>query len=347
MTLEQAGINGNRNERTTSTAKSAIHLTTSDICMREREEFWREVVCKNFVDIEFTSRVGPEFSAELHANDLGGMIISRVEASAHTVRSGMRRSPREDSIYAIAMLSGGARIEQDAREVFLRPGDFTFCDATRPHHLAFNQSMNMLIVHIPRARLRDSVAGLEHCTARHVNGSAGVGAVVSSYMRVMASQLEQGTLSNQAELAECTFDLLSAAISSVRPDGILPSRSRALSLSRVKDFIEQHLSAPNLNADAISIGVGLSARYINTLFDDEGASNSLLRYVWARRLEQCRRDLGNPAHLGHRVSDIAHRWGFNDHSHFSRAFRARFKLSPRQFREQEMSKENLSRLNLP
>jgi AraC-like DNA-binding protein len=151
---------------------------------------------------------------------------------------------------------------------------------------------------------------------------------------VLASQAQETTLPNQAGLAACTFDLLATAISSVRPDGALQSRSRSLSLYRVKEFIEQHLADPTLNTDAISLGVGLSPRYINKLFDDEGASSSLLRYVWARRLEHCRRDLSDVAHLGHRVSDIALRWGFNDLSHFSRAFKARFNVSPRQFRDQ-------------
>jgi AraC-like DNA-binding protein len=105
-------------------------------------------------------------------------------------------------------------------------------------------------------------------------------------------------------------------------------------LCRVKEFIEHHLADPSLNTDAISRGVGLSPRYINKLFDEEGSSSSLLRYVWARRLEHCRRDLSDVAQIGHRVSDIALRWGFNDFSHFSRAFKARFNMSPRQFRDQ-------------
>lgn len=37
-----------------------------------------------------------------------------------------------------------------------------------------------------------------------------------------------------------------------------------------------------------------------------------------------------PLHKGKRISEIALRWGFNDLSHFSRAFRQRFGCAPRE-----------------
>jgi AraC family transcriptional activator of tynA and feaB len=339
-----AGTTGNVVGSAGSPDDSTIHLTTDNIGPRERAEFWRETVCRNFVDVELTTKLAPDFSAELTSRKMGDLRISAVNASPHAVRSKLRDTSgsRENCIYAIAMLEGGGLFEQDGREAFLFPGDLTFYDATRWHQLAFNQHTQMLLIHLSRSRLRECVPGLEQCTTRRVNGGSGVGAVVSTYIRTLSSRIEETSLSNRIELAECTFDLLAAALSSVRPDGALPSRSRSLSLYRVKEFIEQHLADPTLNADAISLGVALSPRYINKLFEDEDSSSSLLRYVWARRLEHCRRDLSDPARLGHRVSDIALRWGFNDLSHFSRSFKARFNLSPREFRDQALRGAKLS-----
>jgi AraC-like DNA-binding protein len=80
----------------------------------------------------------------------------------------------------------------------------------------------------------------------------------------------------------------------------------------------------------ISRYAGLSARYINNLFEDE--ETSLMRYVWRRRLENCRKELVNPVYAEHRISDIAFRWGFNDAAHFSRAFKQHFGCNPREIR---------------
>jgi AraC family transcriptional activator of tynA and feaB len=117
------------------------------------------------------------------------------------------------------------------------------------------------------------------------------------------------------------------AAASVRPPDINGFRSCSLTLHRVKDFVERHLADPDLNAALVASAVGLSSRYVNDLFEDEGTS--LMRHVWRRRLEKCRKDLQDPAHVGHRVPEIAFRWGFNDLLHFSRAFRQRFGSTPR------------------
>jgi AraC family transcriptional activator of tynA and feaB len=119
----------------------------------------------------------------------------------------------------------------------------------------------------------------------------------------------------------------------VRPVDYALSGSRTLAINRIKAFIEQKLADSAINATLIASSVGLSSRYINSLFADEGTS--LMRYVWKRRLENCRKDMLDPVHAGHRLSDIAFRWGFNDLSHFSRAFKQRFGCSPREFRHVE------------
>ncbi|MGO9845513.1 MAG: helix-turn-helix domain-containing protein, partial [Methylocella sp.] len=55
--------------------------------------------------------------------------------------------------------------------------------------------------------------------------------------------------------------------------------------------------------------------------------------MFSRRLENCRKDLLSQSRTGQRVSDIALRWGFNDFSHFSRAFKQSFGHAPRDYRQ--------------
>ena len=58
----------------------------------------------------------------------------------------------------------------------------------------------------------------------------------------------------------------------------------------------------------------------------------MARWVRERRLENCRRDLEDPA-LGHRgVQAIAHHWGFEDPAHFSKIFKAAYGEPPGQYR---------------
>jgi AraC-like DNA-binding protein len=56
------------------------------------------------------------------------------------------------------------------------------------------------------------------------------------------------------------------------------------------------------------------------------------RYIWQCRLDRCALRLRDLAWAQASISTIALEHGFNDLSHFSRAFRERFGKSPRDYR---------------
>jgi AraC-like DNA-binding protein len=64
------------------------------------------------------------------------------------------------------------------------------------------------------------------------------------------------------------------------------------------------------------------------LFED--APESISGTIRSLRLERSARDLAQPH--GPTIMEVALRWGFNDSSHFSRLFKRRFGVCPREFR---------------
>lgn len=180
------------------------------------------------------------------------------------------------------------------------------------------------------------MAGVEHCTALRIPGYRGVGAVTANFINNTVRQIPLLNPSEFAALSEHFLDLFTVSLASVRPQSYTLTRSRSVSLARVKQFVERYLIDSDLDTPKIVIGTGLSARYLNNLFGDE--DTSLMRYVWHRRLDCCHQDLQNPVYNGRRISEIALKWGFNDLSHFSRAFRKRFGSSPREIYFNQTSK---------
>lgn len=308
-----------------------IKYSTNDLPSHERRDWLREIIGREYANVEITPPSNGCLFNEMTIYPWDTLRLSVIRSSEITIE----RLPREpdlicqDAYFAVVHLAGDYLLQQNGRDVFLQPGDMTLYDATLPHRIRCSRNFSKLIVSIPRPLLRDRIAGIEHCTALRIPGNAGIGSVTANFIRSSANQAGQLNTHELSALSGYSLDLLTMALASVRPANFNLSRSRSIALNRVKDFIERNLSDSAMNPALVAGGTGLSPRYINTLFNDE--DTSLMRYIWQRRLENCRKDLLDPVHAGHRISDIAFRWGFNDLSHFSRAFKQQFACSPREF----------------
>jgi acetamidase/formamidase/AraC-like DNA-binding protein len=116
--------------------------------------------------------------------------------------------------------------------------------------------------------------------------------------------------------------------------------TQAANLHRLCQTIERKLDDPDLTPARVAQAEGISERYMQKLF--EGSGSSFTHYLRERRLQRTSVELSNPAEAHHSISEIAYRNGFNDSAHFSRAFRHRFGLSPREFRQQEIERGAVS-----
>jgi len=71
--------------------------------------------------------------------------------------------------------------------------------------------------------------------------------------------------------------------------------------------------------------------YVQKLLHNVG--QGFAGYVRDCRLERCRADLADRCLGSLSITEICFRWGFNDAAHFSRSFRARYGLAPKDFRK--------------
>ena len=122
---------------------------------------------------------------------------------------------------------------------------------------------------------------------------------------------------------------LLAAVAGLRPTSL--SETRSLLLSRIRFHVLAQLSDQTLSVATVAAAFGMTSRAVSALFADNGAT--LSRYVWAQRLERCRKALQEPALAGRSITAIAFANGFSDFAHFSRALRRRYGASPREWRQ--------------
>ncbi len=92
------------------------------------------------------------------------------------------------------------------------------------------------------------------------------------------------------------------------------------------------MAIPILHRCGVAEACKMTPRYLHHLFANE--SETVARYILRRRLEECSRELTVAAQRGRTVTAIAFDYGFNSPTHFGRVFRARFGITPREYRRE-------------
>jgi len=163
--------------------------------------------------------------------------------------------------------------------------------------------------------------------------------LTSAFTRLLAGVTESLDSVAEGDWAVIEQPLIEFAVGIVQRfarEAARPSTSTAQTnlLQRVYQTIERRLDEPDLTLARLAQAEGISERYLQKLFETSGDTFS--HYLRERRLQRSRADLANPTISGVSVTEIAYRSGFNDAAHFSRAFRDRFGLAPRAFRQREV-----------
>ncbi len=165
--------------------------------------------------------------------------------------------------------------------------------------------------------------------------------VFSRTLESAARNLETLSDTEWAAVAQSLADLLPTFVRQLMPaTDAGATATRAAILHRLCQTIERRLDDADLTPARVAEAEGISERYLQKLF--EGSGSSFTHYVRERRLQRASAELSSPAEAHHSISEIAYRNGFNDSAHFSRAFRHRFGLSPREFRQQELERASAS-----
>ncbi len=109
----------------------------------------------------------------------------------------------------------------------------------------------------------------------------------------------------------------------------VPKGGNSLEAS-VLTFVRQRLTDPELSARQIADAHAISVRYLYKILSGSGIS--LGAWIRDQRLELCRVALEDDGERDRTIAAIAHGAGFGDLTHFSRAFKKAYGVTPRDYR---------------
>jgi AraC-like DNA-binding protein len=309
-----------------------VRLSTDTVAEGERVAYWRDAVCDTFVELECDATRTSRFFGSLTSRQAGAIQYSQVQsAPQHVARTRHKISQSGLDYFLLSLQTGGQGvIEQDGRTAVLRVGDFALYDTTRPYDLWFEDRFSQLVLRLPRRILTERVFDAEQFTALRIDGSTGAGRVASVFFRQLHRELAHVAGASVEQLHASGVDLLATAFSEQTGALATLSEPHRVLKHRICTYIDRHLSDVELSCESIASAHGISERYLRKLFAAGPMSAS--ERIWSRRLNQAKRDLIDPM-LRHRtVTSIGYDIGFKDPAHFSRAFKARFGVTPTAWR---------------
>lgn len=307
------------------------HFSTDSASNDERPQLFQSEMHRLFsVSLAVRPSSTRPLSAHMSAYRGRNLRFAALRFSPHTTRSLPAFESSDARLLVSVHKEGVVMVSQGGRESRIEPGDLFVLDPARPFDIETgNISSNS--IYLPTSAVRALVPQIDQLTALPIRGEQGAGAV----FRAAADEL----VARAGELDEATADrigealpylLVPALAALAGRTSVLPGALRQLHKRRILQFVRDHLSDPALDAHGIAAGVGLSPRHVYELFADE--REPLMKRVWSERLDHCRRDLEDPLLRRRTVGEIAYSWGFSDVSHFSRAFKQRFDITPRDCR---------------
>ncbi|HEY7102789.1 MAG TPA: helix-turn-helix domain-containing protein [Mycobacteriales bacterium] len=308
---------------------------THDPLREQRVERVRLGICETIVPFDLRVGADEDCRAEIHSLDLG--MIRIVCAAGDSLEGEVFRTPRlirasdPDLCKIDVQVRGRGVLEQDDRQAELGPGAFSFVDLSRPCQLAGGLD-GVAAVMFPRSLLPLRYRDTKQLAGVRFDPDEPNSALVGLLVGKVAGNLDEHVTPANVRIGGAIFDLIVAALS-VRLDRVdaVPADTRLRALGwQVKSFIEAQLGDPALTPGRIAAAHHISLRYLYRIFEAE--HTSVGSWIRGRRLDHCRRDLTDPALAGRAVSAIGARWGFVDATHFTRAFKTAYGVTPGDYR---------------
>lgn len=224
--------------------------------------------------------------------------------------------------------------QTSAEPLNIAAGDIMLLDPAQAWRIELDTDFRAMLVKLESASFILRLVRTGSQELNRISTRVGVGAVCLNLIQSVSDELAHIGRDELPPIEATLIELLVACLSHKSQDAkekAEDSTSVQLAhLRRVCRTVESHLGDAELQIDEIARLEGLSTRYIQKLF--KVSSTSFTEYLKSRRLERCRLDLGNPALAHFSISELCYRWGFNDAANFSRAFSARFGISPKAYR---------------
>jgi AraC-like DNA-binding protein len=293
----------------------------------EGEEGWQDSMARLY--IPFRARAQPQpserFDAHVSRTTLGDAALVDYSCGRAHGRRGRREiaATSDDLVGILIMRRGSLGLTLNGSSMLLAPGQVVVWDGSQPGSFDALGAIEKRTLVVPRVRLRAAFPPLERVIGRVLAAEHPPVRLLVAYLDAVAAQADALDVTGRAGAGDAALELVRVVLGGGLTEG--RERLRDVLLVAARRFIELHLGDEDLAPTRIAAAHSVGLRTLHEAFEPTG--ETVGAYVRRRRLERCYADLLS-GRAGS-VAEIAVRWGFRSSSHFSRVFRRRYGVAPR------------------
>ena len=312
-----------------------IRFSTEGLPLRERLTAYREMLGRSVGNFEVKA-TGDEFDFIANSFALPGLGIARIVSSGLRVERPRGEPGRETRDLVLAVMHDGmALTAQRGREVTVKDGDGFLFPTDVVSHVSQRTAARMTLYSLARRDLAPAVSNFDRALLTPLNPETirlltGYTALLFREDALASAEFSRLAVSHIHDLIALAVGATRDAAETAKTRGLRAAR-RADLYARAKRLIALRFDDPDLTSGEVAHQLRVSARHLQQIFAERG--ETLMTRIWDERVSRAARLLSAPEAADRSITDIAFACGFNDSSHFGRAFAARMGMAPSQWRK--------------
>ncbi len=310
-------------------------ITTKGVDLAARSRHWHEAIGQAYFPLDLSFRRPEAFDGELTMWQLGEVSLSRLTSDALMYRRLPKHLQVQGPEEFLVTLPAKSELlfAQGGKEVRANPGAFFIERSHEPYEFSHAEPADLWVMKLSLAMLGGRVRAPDRFCSLQFDATNGANGLFVDMVHLIPQRYDAMTEEARSIVGRQLADLLALALQS--DERVLSSGGstvRMAHLARIESFVRRHIDNPDLGPDEVAAGCGVSVRYLHELLRD--TNQSLGSWIRDQRLAAAREDLGNPRDK-RAIGEIAYARGFADQAQFSRAFRARYGITPKEARARE------------
>jgi len=295
---------------------------------------WQDFLHEHYPWLDSTGQPSSLFEAEVRCHRFATSSLALIRSASTEVDRGPRlMGPSEAGhVQIVLQMEGQMEIFQDRASSVILPGQAFICDSARPYHATLSEGAQFSVLTMPHevlpgwGRISRSLCGLPLSDVTSVLAAQGA---LNGLLRAPAELDSEG----MGHVLQAVQWMLASSLHRCA------GRSKPISregqrLGKARQYILDHIDDPKLGPDELADALHMSRRALYLLFQQCESTPS--RMIHELRLERCRDALSDPVHQLRSVTEIAGDFGFQEPASLSRSFKARFGVTPSDWRRQAL-----------